>query len=260
MSIAVASPGVSIRPSIASSHPSGAYWARFLMQQSSGNPTDSIGGKTLAIDADLVTAGTAWSANSGWFSCITDAAGGNGGASIPNSQINSLDLRVHSILWSIRLLIPSSVTAQEAIMGFGGGSVSGVQMTKRPTGHELQLRINRGAAGSFGVVTGTALNDDAEHHVVLAVDGPSNIGYGWVDNVVQFTGQTLAAAGSGTGAPATEAFGFGHEGLGSGTTIAAQFRDVHLFQWTGNLPARLADGVAWLFKNKYDWMPAAIWP
>ena len=259
MSLAVASPGVSVAPSLASAHPSGAYWARFLMKQSSGNIEDSSGNAhTAIIEADLVTAGTAWSANAGVFTCLSDAAGGNGGANIPNAMID-IDLRTYSTVWFARVLIPSSVTAAEVIMGYGASSVSGLRMNKRATGHELQIQINRGSGQGYGLANGLALNDDAFHTIAMGIDGPANLAYSWVDGAIQLSAEPLTAAGTDSGLPATANFAFGHEGL-TGTTIPAQFDVVQIFRFLGNLPARLAAGIAFLQANRYDWMPASIWP
>ena len=260
MTVALASLGRSAVSRPASLNPTAAYWARYLCKQASGNVVDSSGNnRTAVLDADLVTAGNAWTANAGYFTCLNDAAGGNGGATVPNSQID-ISYGIHSLVMMCRALIPSSVTAQEQIMGYGGGAVAGITMQKRPTGHELQLRLNRGTSTSYGVATGTALNDDVFHTLIMAVDGPAQIGFGWVDGVAQFTGTALAASGSGSGRPDAAGFGFGHEGIGSGTTIPIQFDVIQIFKFIGNLPAQLARGVAFLTRSPYEIMPESIWP
>ena len=262
MTIGTLSRGVALKPQLVTSTPSTAYWGRYLCKQSVGNVEDSSGNaRTAILDSALVTAGTAWTANVNNLTCLSDASGGDGGASIPRAQID-IDLRIHSLIWMCRALIPSSVTAAEQMLGYGGGAVGGVTMQKRVTGHELQLRINRGSSLSTGVATGLALNDDAFHNVVMAVDGPAQIGFGWVDGILQFSNTSLASAGTSAGIAATDAtqFGFGHEGIGTGTTIPIRFDVIQLFKFNGNLPAYLARGALWLSNNPFELIPDWMWP
>jgi len=214
-------------------HSNTQLWLKGKQAVGSGAVVDYSGNGNDATLAAGLSDAACW-ANPGYFSTI-DAV--NGHVVVPLNQVN-VDLNAgESIIIGFNIIRATNATNKFLCGNTSSSSTGGFRIQHEGTTNILKFVSSDGTNNNFWAFSGsTAECDGTLHHVVIAIDGNTHIGYKFLDGVLNGTDTpAIAVAGATTNSSITFRIG-----TSSTDAEAAQWNDFRVIVIpSGGLPLEI---------------------
>lgn len=252
--------GVGVKPASSLAH-SSYYFGHWKCTQApaSGAVVDSSGNsRNLTLGAQLDDDGTGtgiYEDNPGYITMPGKQDAGEDGLELsavvseyvaPNWADTGL-----LIAASMNQAAASQTTGTCDICGSGGSSVApGWRLVINGAG-AIQLRVHDGTNQAFNTLVGD-IDDGADHHVVVAYDGPTDTVSTWVDTASVGSAAAITGAAAILNAATQALFAIGTTSNAAAALAAPMImRDLHVLHIPGGIPANIGYLVKRLYQNRY---------